>query len=489
MPHLGAGALPWNTPQASAQAGSEAASEAADVWFARGKPRPQALELLEALRRAGEHGLDPADYHTEEIARALSSRELSYRERGDAVRASALLSQALAAYARDLRISRQTETVFYVDEGLIPTAPDPAGLLASGTLKERLVSLHAENLPYENLRAALAQYRATWGRLPDLAVPAGMALAPGARDDRVIALRQRLGVAESTADARLFDAALGEKVRAFRAAHGLGDQPVADSATIAALNRGAAHYEGIILANLDRVRGLPADGSRYVLVDTAAAQVHLIEDGRETGTMRAVVGKPGMETPMMAALIRHAVVNPYWNVPPDLVRHTVAPAVLREGHGALARRRFVLSPDWRSETRLDPREVDWQGVATGREQVWVRQLPGGGNMMGKVKFMLPNDLGIYLHDTPNKSLFRREDRRLSSGCVRIEDPARLARWLFQRERVLEDHSGIDQRVDLAEPVPVFITHLTVTFEDGRVRFRPETEAQARHVPNIARSRS
>ncbi|MCX9146966.1 L,D-transpeptidase family protein [Erythrobacter sp. WG] len=197
--------------------------------------------------------------------------------------------------------------------------------------------------------------------------------------------------------------------------------------------------------------------------------------GRQVDAMRVVVGKPGMATPLVAGFIRYAIVNPYWNIPPNLVRRTVAPAVRREGTGVLARRRYVLCADWRSTGRLDPAAVDWRAVAEGRAGVWVRQLPGGRNMMGAVKFMLPNYMGIYLHDTLDKSLIQRADRRLSSGCVRAEDAARLARWLFGREIVGSDPLP-DKRIDLAEPVPVFITRLTTGVENGRVRFRPGSDA-------------
>jgi L,D-transpeptidase YcbB len=169
-------------------------------------------------------------------------------------------------------------------------------------------------------------------------------------------------------------------------------------------------------------------------------------------------------------------------VPPDLVRKTVAPAVLRGGNEVLKQRNFVLSSDWRSTARIDPQTVDWRAVADGRASVWVRQLPGGRNMMGDVKFMLPNDLGIYLHDTPDKTLFQRENRRLSSGCVRVEDAARLAKWLFGRE-ILEGDPTPDKQIDLPEPVPVFITYLTASFENGRIRFRPDTEGRDGSAPS------
>jgi L,D-transpeptidase YcbB len=457
-------------PTFIAKASVETSAARTGTWFEGDRPRPETREFLAILRRADEHGLNSADYRPDAIEHALVQADSS-----DRTVASTLLSEALATYARDLRIPRSLEDVVYIDPELIPAEYAAADLLSRGSLAETLRTLHAFSPAYENLRAGLLQYRATWGALLEVPIPDGPSLAKGATGERVMLLRQRLGLPVDGPGAQRFDAALGERVSQFRRDHGLAPQPVADRATIAALNRGAGHYERIIIANLDRLRALPGGDSRYVLVDTAAAELRLIEDGEEVDTMRAVVGRRGMETPLLAGFIRYAVVNPYWNVPPDLVRNSVAPAVLREGVGALARRNFVLSPDWQTDTRVDPDAVNWPAIATGRESVWVRQLPGGTNMMGNVKFMLPNDLGIYLHDTPNKSLFRREDRRLSSGCVRLEDADRLARWLFRDERVLQSSRTPDHRVDLADPVPVFITYLTAVFEDGRIRFRPDVE--------------
>lgn len=388
--------------------------------------------------------------------------------------ASKLLSGALSAYARDLRVPRSMSDIVYIDPELRPAAPDADRLGAGQSLIAQLRSLHASNRLYEDLRAGLAHYRRTWSRLPQIPVADGPALAMGSRGERVAVLRQRLGVVATAMNEGRYDAALRDAVLKFRAEHGLPARPVVDGEMIAALNRGAAHYEGVIIANLDRLRGLPVDGGRYVLVDTAGAKARLIEGGQEADSMRVVVGKAGMETPWLAGFIRYAIVNPYWNVPPDLVRNSIAPAVLRQGTGILKQRNFVLSPDWQSQARVDPGDVDWQAVAEGRANIWVRQLPGGRNMMGDVKFMLPNDLGIYLHDTPDKTLFQRSDRRLSSGCVRVEDAARLAQWLFGRP-IVDGDTAPDKRVDLPQPVPVFITYLTASFEDGRVQFLPDVE--------------
>ncbi len=224
----------------------------------------------------------------------------------------------------------------------------------------------------------------------------------------------------------------------------------------------SACQEQLIRANLERARVIPANpGRRYIVVDAAGARLWLYEDGQVRDSMRVIVGKPGQETPMLAGLIRFAVLNPYWNVPPDIVQTRIAPGVLREGTGHLQRERMEVLSDWSPTAHvIDPAGVDWSAVARGTYKLRVRQLPGRDNMMGNVKFMMPNRLGIYLHDTPDKGYFTHADRRISSGCVRVEDAQRLARWLFGGIDVRASSPAPEQRVDLPSPVPVYITYLT-----------------------------
>ncbi len=223
------------------------------------------------------------------------------------------------------------------------------------------------------------------------------------------------------------------------------------------------------------MRALPTEpGKRYVLVDVPAARLWIYEDGKAKDTMRVIVGNREQETPMLAVNIRYAEVNPYWNIPLDLVKDRVAPRVLSQGLGSLEARRFEELSDFTdAATVMDPAGIDWQAVADGRLEVRVRQLPGDGNSMGAIKFMMPNDYGIYLHDTPDKSLFAQPERWISNGCVRVEDAGRLAEWLFGRPPQ-EGTLDPDVRVDLAAPVPVFITYMTAApSADGSVAFMPD----------------
>jgi L,D-transpeptidase YcbB len=182
---------------------------------------------------------------------------------------------------------------------------------------------------------------------------------------------------------------------------------------------------------------------------------------------------------MMAGLMRYAVVNPYWNVPPDLVRTRVAPKVLDGGLTYFRSKHYEVLSGWSADAHvIAPQQVDWAGVAAGKEDLRVRQLPGGDNMMGRVKFMFPNDLGVYLHDTPDKQLFKDGERRFSSGCVRVEDAPRLARWLFGKN--LTTRSGKpEQQVDLPDPIPVYITYLTAVPGEQGIIFREDAYGRDR----------
>lgn len=224
-----------------------------------------------------------------------------------------------------------------------------------------------------------------------------------------------------------------------------------------------------IAANLDRVRALPAEG-RFVVIDAAAARLWMYEDGKPVDSMKVIVGTRDTPTPMIASMIHYTTLNPYWHVPDNLARKTIAPNVIKQGKNYLKTRGYQIVSAWSNDAQiLSPDEVDWKAVAAGRAEVKVRQLPGGGNSMGKMKFAFANGEGIFLHDTPNKALFAKAQRTLSNGCIRLEDAPRLARWLMgsapQTSSTLPD-----QHLQLPRSMPVFVTYITAHPSGGRVTF-------------------
>ncbi len=234
--------------------------------------------------------------------------------------------------------------------------------------------------------------------------------------------------------------------------------------------------DGRLVANLARARVLPQSG-RYVIVDNATQRMFMYQDGQIEDSMKVVVGKKGTPTPLVASTINYATFNPYWNIPTDVVRRTVAPAVIKKGIGHLKASGFEVASDWTDQaTTVPPDEVDWKAVAAGTLVIRIRQLPGKKNMMGAMKFNFPNSDGIYLHDSPLRDLFTKSQRSFSLGCIRLEDAPRFARWLLRGREPALQADVPEQHVKLDKGVPVYVTYLTAHAEAGQVTFAPDIYA-------------
>jgi len=222
----------------------------------------------------------------------------------------------------------------------------------------------------------------------------------------------------------------------------------------------------VLELNLKRARILPAGKQRYVLVNAAQQRLFMYEDGKPIGDMVVVVGQTKYPTPMLAAYIRYAALNPYWYVPPDLAWDDVGQFVKKQGFGYFEKMGYEQVSDWSKNAQvLDATKIDWDAVRTGKTEILLRQKPGPENFMGRIKFMFPNQFGVYLHDNPRRNLFKESVRYFSGGCVRLEDAWRLSKWLFHRELTWEG-AGTEEPVMLDQPVPVYITYMTAV-PDGQ----------------------
>lgn len=223
--------------------------------------------------------------------------------------------------------------------------------------------------------------------------------------------------------------------------------------------------------NLNRARVLPGPWVSHIVVDASSGQLWYYGSGKRIGTMRVVVGAPATQTPMLAGNLQWAILNPYWNVPTYLAKGSIAPKVL--GGRSLASLRMEALSDWGPNPRtLAASEIDWQAVAAGDQELRLRELPGGANSMGRVKFLFPNDEGIYLHDTPDRALLSKPDRHFSNGCIRLEDAARLGQWLLQKP-VRASSDAPEQAVALPHQVPVYLTYITAATTARGVSFRED----------------
>ena len=227
--------------------------------------------------------------------------------------------------------------MIYIDEDLVPKAVHdngPMGDMNFAAWSGAPVDLFTSVNPiYTELRRGLVKYQQRWGDLPQVPIPGGPALKPGSTGERVAALRARLGLAAGGK----YDPALASAVKEFQGVHGLKADGIAGAGTVEALNKGPEYYEQLIMINMERAKRLPApeEQRKYAIVDAGDARLSLWENGRKVDEMKVVVGKAESATPMMAAYIKYASVNPYWNVPPDLVKNLIAPRIVAQGVGYL----------------------------------------------------------------------------------------------------------------------------------------------------------
>ena len=445
------------------------------LWVRDGTLGPEADALLRLIQTGHIEGLNPRDYRPNELAEEIDEGREGRARR--LARAELLLSRRFIQYVREVRDPNRIGRgdMIFAESSLAPRQPSARAVLdtaaAAPSLAGYIESIGWMHPIYARLRSALFQRPRGL-----IFIPSGPMLREGSTGERVHLLRRRLGLAPEGP----FDAGVASAVRDFQIASELPVDAIVGAMTLGALNRSSEssftpEQERLIRVNLARARGLPADPPRrYILVDAAAARLWTYENGRVRDTMSVVVGRETDQTPMIAGMIRTAVLNPYWNVPPDLAAERIAPRVLAEGQPYLRSRRYQVMSDWSDTARvLDARRVDWAAVAAGRREVRIRQLPGPDNSMGRMKFEFPNELGVYLHDTPERDLLREAARQRSAGCVRVEDASRLATWMFGRS-MRATGSRPEQRVELPDPVPVYITYLTAAPEGDRIAFRADS---------------
>lgn len=239
------------------------------------------------------------------------------------------------------------------------------------------------------------------------------------------------------------------------------------------------HVVDTIRLNRERARVLPPPTVRHIVVDAASARLWYYQAGGEAGTMKVVVGARETQTPMLVGSLNYAILNPYWNVPDYLVRDNVAKKILA-GRTLASMHMEVLS-DWSANpARVDPSTVDWAAIAANRQMVRVRELPGAHNSMGAVKFVFPNDEGIYLHDTPNRDLFDKDDRHFSNGCIRLEKAWVLGEWMMGKTlRAQAKKAGAEQPIPMTATIPVYLTYITAVPTKGGVGILPDVYGRDR----------
>ncbi|RLM23037.1 L,D-transpeptidase [Brenneria alni] len=283
-----------------------------------------------------------------------------------------------------------------------------------------------------------------------------------------------------TASENLYNGELVEAVKRFQRGKGLDDDGVIGKRTRDWLNVPPQMRATLLALNIQRLRLLPDNVNTGIMVNIPNYSLIYYQDGSERLSSRVIVGQPKRKTPLMSSSLYNVVVNPPWNVPTTLTRQDIIPKVIQDP-GYLQRHGYTVLADWSQDAEvIDPAMIDWSMVSPGRFPYRLRQAPGANNSLGRYKFNMPNSEAIYLHDTPNHNLFKRDIRALSSGCVRVNKASELAGMLLQdagwnNDRIsLTLNQGKTTYVPMKHRIPVSLYYLTAWVEDdGKPQFRTD----------------
>lgn len=441
----------------------------------------EARHALALLQDAGLHGLAPDEYHADALLSWLASHDGAPDAAFDTS-----LTRAMLHFLADLRVGR-------VRSEYHTALPDPRlhqfdpveqlrHALDSGGLDAAVESAAPAFPFYARVKEALASYREL-AAMPQPAVPAARKLTAGSRYQGAARLHERLLLlgdlpADAAPPGNIYTPELAEGVRHFQLRHGLQEDGVLGSATIAALNVPLERRVRQLELTLERLRWLPVTGSGpLIVVNLPAYRLWALRPGDRDAApleMRVIVGAAvKTPTPLFVGQMRYLEFNPYWNVPRSIALGEIVPK-LANNRAWLAQNDMELVGAGKPTSAVDDAAL----AALRAGKLRIRQRPGPQNALGAVKFAMPNPMNIYLHSTPARELFDRNRRDLSHGCIRVENPAGLAHFVLadQPEWTLDKvemalEPAPTRRVALSAPIPVVLLYATAMVDrEGRVLF-------------------
>lgn len=466
-------------------------------WHADdGKLHPRAKQFFAVLEKIDLHGLDPASFGMPKIADQDPAKSDQERAKRDVY-----LTLLLVRYAGDLHAGNVKPSRTAPNNYRKPVRPETLILLTTAGEAEDfgkfLASLEPKARRYRRLKKALAKYRALaenggWSK-----IEAGKTLKPGMTHKRVEQVKKRLMVTgELTAlgdNPEEYDDALVAAVKKFQTRHGLTPDGKIGRNTLTQMNVPLEFRIQQIIINMERRRWLDPDlGKKYVFVNIADYELKYVESDKTKYVARVVVGRTYHKTPIFSDRIRYVRFNPYWNVPYSIASREMLPKIKKDP-GYLARNRYMLlTRPLDNSSAINPHSVDWSKYSRRNFPYYIRQKSGRGNALGTMIFMFPNRHNVFIHDTQARSLFSREVRSFSHGCIRLEKPHELAGILLASNdgwtpKRIRDMAKKDKEVQvpLKQHIPVHITYLTAWADiDGTVNFRRDIYKRDRALIKI-----
>ncbi len=451
------------------------------AWFVNGEMTASARKLAFALSRADIDGLDPADF----VTPSLSISRASGSSPSEIAEADIELSRAVTRYTRQAYAGRVDPRIFSKKVMTIkPHYPDSIEALKKIVRADNprtiMRSYNPDHRGFVALRKEYNRLRLAKSDSSTPSVPEGKSMKVGMRDTRVVLLRRKLGLAVPQQDADLYSKEVSDKVEKFQADNGLIADGIAGKATLAVLNKNPEDLIPDIIANMERWRWLPRDlGAFHIMVNIPSFHLEVTRNDKIIHETRVVVGKAQHKTPLFSDEMEYVVVNPYWNVPNSIAANELLPKIKSDPGSFFSSTNYQVLASVKGRTQVvDPAKLDWEKVEPG--MVRLRQTPGTRNALGDVKFLFPNQHSVYLHDTPSRSLFNRDYRAFSHGCVRVQNPMDFADVILRQtenwgsDRLKKMIGGDEKWVTLSKKIPVHLAYFTTWMsENGTLQLRSD----------------
>jgi murein L,D-transpeptidase YcbB/YkuD len=466
------------------------------VWIGKVGFLSEARRMIDVILEAEKEGLNPRDYHIDKIisiVETVSKNNSAGRELNPdrLIDLELLLTDSYLLYGSHLvngRVNPETyDPEWKIEHGETNVLEILKIAAATGRIRESLADLKPKHTRYIKLREARFKYQSIANNGGWPGIDSGPSMKEGDKDARIVQVRKRLeieGYPSSSApdDPTIYDRGLRQTVVEFQRHYGLEPDGIIGPATINAMNVPARHRVRQISLAMERWRWLPRNlGPKYIRVNIANFKLAVIENEESVLDMRVIVGRTYRQTPVFGGKMTYLVLSPYWNVPHNIAVNDKLPYIKKDPEYLIKNNMKVFTGRGADAKQLDPKSIDWAEVTGRNFNYWLRQDPGPGNALGKVKFMFPNKYNVYLHDTPSQELFDRAVGAFSSGCIRLAKPMELAEYLLKgngqwsRKTILETVEKREEKtVQLKETIPVYLIYSTVLVnEDGSLDFRDD----------------
>ena len=445
--------------------------------------RKRLESLSRSLSEAGSHGLPEFRYPLGELKEAIFEDDPTQK-----AKLELMATEAFLLFAQDISGGILKPNMIDANINVDPQRREASELLASLT-ESFDVSSFFENLfprsnEYEYLVGELRRMRdilrnGSWGD----PVPSGTTLQVGMTHEHVPFLRKRLskmGYPVSQTNQRLFDEQLDASVKKFQEYHGLNPDGVFGKRSIEAINVSPKTRLVQVLVNLERMRWNNQDrGTEYVSVNQANFYAYFKSGNKKVWESRVVIGLPSNQTAEFNDTMTHMVVNPTWHVPKSIAVDEYLPLIQKDSNFLVDNEMVLMVRG--TDTIIDSSLIDMQAFTPDNFPFLIKQIPSNINALGLVKFMFPNKFSIYMHDTPMKELFFKDERTFSHGCIRLQEPFEFAYSLL-RNQVVDPVNKFQEilkkeeetYINLSRNIPVYITYRTAFFDDfGQVHYRAD----------------